>query len=388
MLVRMMFWNKLNDSYWSKYVPERYYLAAEARPDDLVERGVQPPFWGELVPSAVLDAKVLLEESGSEQDDASEESAWSDTGKESSEDDADNMKVSISAENSFHRRKRSSSSVSVPDQPPVKRSRRDTRHSSRSPLAQKEYSELTADEKTVVEIPRDGVTSWRCHGVRVKHSDPSSTKESQTPGFPAYTPNRHDLDLLKTRFDPDVFHAFLMAELPWQKMYADRVKELYFHRLDDLSETEISFLEEMDNFMNGNSRAFWTALHWVIFLQGDPGSVASKIYTRRRKGQESVSRRMATLVKRYLKKGVRASLLQEPGIWKFPAKVCYWILENPSAFLTHSLPEQLARLDLEEPARVQWAHCISEEACIAHLPADIRGMLIPAGQRDLISDAL
>ncbi|KAE8954749.1 hypothetical protein PR003_g28657 [Phytophthora rubi] len=106
MLVRMMFWNKLNDSYWSKYVPERYYLAAEARLDDLVEQGIQPPFWGELVPSAVLDAKVLLEESGSEQDDASEESAWSDTGKESSEDDADNVKVSISAENSSHRRKR------------------------------------------------------------------------------------------------------------------------------------------------------------------------------------------------------------------------------------------------------------------------------------------
>ncbi|KAE8875805.1 hypothetical protein PF010_g26688 [Phytophthora fragariae] len=309
MLVRMMFWNKLNDSYWPKYVPERYYLAAEARLDDLVEQGIRPPFWGELVPSAVLDAKVLLEESGSEQDEASEESAWSDTGKESSEDDPDNMKVSISAENSSHQRKRSSSPVSVPDQPPAKRSRRDTRHSSRSPLAQKEYYELMADEKTVVEIPRDGVTSMRCHGVRVKHSDPSSTKESQTPGFPAYTPNRHDLDLLKARFDPDVFHAFLMAELPWQNMYADRVKELYFHRLDDLSETEISFLE-MDNFMNGNSRAFWTALDWVIFLQGDPGSMASKIYTRRRKGQESVSRRMATLVKRYLKKGVRASLLQ------------------------------------------------------------------------------
>ncbi|KAE8964954.1 hypothetical protein PR001_g28876, partial [Phytophthora rubi] len=203
MLVQMMFWNKLNDSYWPKYVPERYYLAAETRLDDLVDQGIQPPFWGELVPSAVLDAKVLLEESESECNDASEESAWSDTGKESSEDDAVDTKVSISAENSCHRRKRSSSPVSVPDQPPAKRSRRGARRDDRSPLAQKEYSELTADEKTVVEVPGDGVTSWRCHGVRVKHSDPSSTKESQTPGFPAYTPNRHDLDLLKARFNPD-----------------------------------------------------------------------------------------------------------------------------------------------------------------------------------------
>ncbi|KAE9019906.1 hypothetical protein PF005_g13284 [Phytophthora fragariae] len=212
-------------------------------------------------------------------------------------------------------------------------------------------------------------------------------KESQTPGFLAYTPHRRDLGLLKTRFNPDAFHAFLMADLPWQKMYTDRVKELYFHRLSDLSEVETAFLEEMDIFMQGNSRAFWTALHWVIFLQGNPGSIAAKIYARRRKGQESVSRRMTTLIKRYLKKGVRASLLQEPGVWKFPAKVCYWILEDPSASLTHSLPEQLALLDIGEPARVQWAHCISEEKRIAHLPADIRDKLIPAGQRDLISNA-
>ncbi|KAE8882000.1 hypothetical protein PF003_g33918 [Phytophthora fragariae] len=176
MLDRMMFWNKLNDSYWSKYVPERYYLSAGARLDDLVEQGIQQPFWRELVPSAVLDAKVLLEESGSGQDDASEESAWSDAGKASSEDDADDMKVSISAENSSHRRKRSSSPVSVPDQPPAKRSRQEARRDNRSPLAQKKYSKLTADEKTVVETPGDGVTSWRCHGVRVKHSDPSCTK--------------------------------------------------------------------------------------------------------------------------------------------------------------------------------------------------------------------
>ncbi|KAE8896619.1 hypothetical protein PF003_g19494 [Phytophthora fragariae] len=97
---------------------------------------------------------------------------------------------------------------------------------------------------------------------------------------------------------------------------------------------------------------------------------------------------MTTLIRRYLKNGVRARLFQEPGVWNFPAKVCYWILEDPSASLTHTLSEQLASLDLEEPARVQWAHCITEETRIAHLPADIRGMLIPAGQRDLISNAL
>ncbi|KAE9021875.1 hypothetical protein PR001_g13283 [Phytophthora rubi] len=139
MLVRMVFWNKLDDSNWPKYVP----------------RGVQPPFWGELVPSKVLDAKVLLEESESEQNDESEESVRSDAGKEGPGDDANDADVPTVAEKPSQRRKRPSSHTSVRDQPPAKRSRRD----SRSPLAQKEYSQRTAEDKAVVETPGDGVTS-------------------------------------------------------------------------------------------------------------------------------------------------------------------------------------------------------------------------------------
>ncbi|KAE9201885.1 hypothetical protein PF005_g14783 [Phytophthora fragariae] len=41
---RMMFWNKLNESHWPKYVSERYYLAAEALLDDMEEQKVQPLF--------------------------------------------------------------------------------------------------------------------------------------------------------------------------------------------------------------------------------------------------------------------------------------------------------------------------------------------------------
>ncbi|KAE9357396.1 hypothetical protein PR003_g1816 [Phytophthora rubi] len=135
--------------------PERYYLAAETRLEDLDEPGVQPPFWGELVPSKVLDAKVLLEESESEQNDESEESVRSDAGKEGPGDDANDADVPTVAEKPSQRRKRPSSHTSVRDQPPAKRSRRD----SRSPLAQKEYSQRTAEDKAVVETPGDGVTS-------------------------------------------------------------------------------------------------------------------------------------------------------------------------------------------------------------------------------------
>ncbi|KAE8989430.1 hypothetical protein PF011_g18776 [Phytophthora fragariae] len=135
-------------------------------------------------------------------------------------------------------------------------------------------------------------------------------------------------------------------------MYNDRVQELYFHHLEDLSAAEVTFLDEMVEFMNGNSRAFWNALHWIMFLPGDADSLTYKIHTRRRRAQESVSKRAATLAKRHKRNSVRESLFHEPDVWKYPAKVCHWISEDPSALQSHSLEEQLHRLDAAEPARL------------------------------------
>ncbi|KAE8991156.1 hypothetical protein PR003_g31020 [Phytophthora rubi] len=79
--------------------------------------------------------------------------------------------------------------------------------------------------------------------------------------------------------------------------------------------------------------------------------------------------------------------------WLRLAATSRWI-SRPCAALgwqasqSHSLPEQLARLVAAEHARLQWGHCATDEERIAHLPANIRDMLPPAGNRDLISDTL
>ncbi|KAE9083731.1 hypothetical protein PF010_g21100 [Phytophthora fragariae] len=383
MLSRMMFWNKLNESHWPKYVPERYYLAAEALLDDMEEQKVQPLFWGGLSATGDAEEELLPEDFKPEQDDKSKDADWNAADEGMPAEDVSEAESVPDSVTTSKQRKRRGSQIPGSDQPPAKRSR----GGSRSLLAQKEYSKLTAAEKAMVESPEDGMVSWRHHGTRVKHADPSSTKNSQTLGFPAYSPNRHDLDLLKARFDPEAFHHLLTQVLSWRQMYDDRVQELYFHRLDDLSAAEVTFLDEMVEFMNGNSRAFWNALHWIMFLPGDADSLAYKIHTRRRRAQESVSKRAVTLAKRHKRNGVRESLFHEPGVWKYPAKVCHWILEDPSALQSHSLEEQLHRLDAAEPPRLQWARCTSDDDRIAHVPAEIRNMLSPVGQRDLISDA-
>ncbi|KAE8982650.1 hypothetical protein PR002_g23472 [Phytophthora rubi] len=379
----MMLWNKLNESHCPKYAPERYYLAAEALLDELEEQEVQPLFRGRLSATGDAEEELLPEDFEPEQDDKSEDADWNADDDGVPADDISEVESMSDSVTAPKRRKRRGSQTPSADQPPAKRSR----GGSRSLLAQKEYSKLTAAEKAMVETPKDGMVSWRHHGIRVKHADPSSTKNSQTLGFPDYSPNRHDLDLLKARFNPEDFHRLLTTVFPWRQMYDDRVKELYFHRLEDLSDADVKFLDGMVDFMNGNSRAFWNALHWIMFLPGDVDSVAGKIHARRRRAHNPVSKRGATLVKRHKRNGVRASLFYEPGVWKYPAKVCHWIPKDPSALHQRSLEDQLARLDAAEPARLQWAHCASDKERFAHIPVEVRDLLIPADERDLISDA-
>ncbi|OWY97362.1 hypothetical protein PHMEG_00032125 [Phytophthora megakarya] len=44
MLASMMFWNRLDESFWAKEVPEKYYLRAELRLDSLHSEGVRPGY--------------------------------------------------------------------------------------------------------------------------------------------------------------------------------------------------------------------------------------------------------------------------------------------------------------------------------------------------------
>ncbi|KAE8895764.1 hypothetical protein PF003_g20407 [Phytophthora fragariae] len=169
MLSRMMFWNKLNESHWPKYVPERYYLAAEARLDDLEGQEVQPLFWGGLSAIGDVEEDLPPEDFEPEQDDKSKDADWSATDEGVPAEDASEVESGSEAVTTSKRRKRRCSQTPSADQPPAKRSR----GGSRSLLAQKDYSSLTTAEKAMVELPEDNMVSWRHHGTRVKHADPS-----------------------------------------------------------------------------------------------------------------------------------------------------------------------------------------------------------------------
>src|SRR5512145_937103 len=145
--------------------------------------------------------------------------------------------------------------------------------------------------------------------------------------------------------------------------------------------------------MQEKARALWEWLHWVTF-QPDESSSAEfqEEYSDRTARHDNLRKCVESKKRKLLRKGMSESLFHEPGLWTFPAKVCSWILMHPKHIdpetdKGYTLQAQLKILDHAEPARVQWMDC-SDDQMVAHLPADIRGRLIPSSERDAIPCAL
>ncbi|OWZ03281.1 hypothetical protein PHMEG_00025020 [Phytophthora megakarya] len=194
----------------------------------------------------------------------------------------------------------------------------------------------------IIEVPRDDeVHSWVRFGVRIKWCDKSiNSSFGQAPGFPAYTPNRHDLEILHRRF-AEYFEEYreILREAPWQKMWRNHPKLLYFHK---------------------RSKMTLTILHWVIFLLEFLPKSAVLAESRRGKRHESLVKKGRSLRKFCVQKGALETVFEwEASVWDIPHHVCHWIIMgksqlDPATKKPYPLREQLRRLDKAEPVRLQW----------------------------------
>ncbi|POM57842.1 Hypothetical protein PHPALM_37595 [Phytophthora palmivora] len=80
--------------------------------------------------------------------------------------------------------------------------------------------------------------------------------------------------------------------------------------------------------------------------------------------------------------GFLPSLWNEPGLWQFPDKCCYWIWKDPRAEelggpTCEILDLQLATLDMREPARVQWSTVIDDEEWLQYVPSNVKRHVKP-----------
>ncbi|GMF39315.1 unnamed protein product [Phytophthora fragariaefolia] len=142
--------------------------------------------------------------------------------------------------------------------------------------------------------------------------------------------------------------------------------------------------------MEENVDALWHATHWVVLDRDSTSKFIRKTIARRLKLHESVRKKVIAREKQ-LKKVAPASVWNEPGLWKSPKRICYWVLMSrihtkPGTNANYSLKEQVELLDAREPARLQWGTCSSDAERIAHIPEDVRRKLIPSGQRDYLDD--
>uniref|UniRef100_H3H8E1 Uncharacterized protein n=1 Tax=Phytophthora ramorum TaxID=164328 RepID=H3H8E1_PHYRM len=392
MLVRMMFWNKLDETPWTKHVPRHYFRAARAKLDDYLEDDVRPPVWDALMGLDQEEEDLIPEVFEPEVDDKTKDGDFV-PGEEFElpEDEVipvDESPPKRTRQKSKRRRTSSSISGSTPSKKPKRSKRRNDL--SATVLARKDFESLTSLENTVIETPGPSITSWMHLGIRVKRGDPTTLSALQTPGFPDYAPNRFDLDLLKERCDGQELGAFLNT-MPWRKMFDERPRELYFHKREDLDDEALNALDDWMDFVCGNFRAIWDILHWLTLDRSSdapPGSI--KIQTKRARRHEGFRKKALALQKKLSTK-LPSTIWNEPGVWKFPNKICHWILMDkqhfrPGTSECYSLQEQMELLDRREPARAQWSFCSTDAERIAHLPENVRRGLIPADERDPVTD--
>ncbi|OWY98867.1 hypothetical protein PHMEG_00030251 [Phytophthora megakarya] len=190
MLLRMMFWNELAVTPWAKYVPRFYYVVARAKLDSLLENDEHPNLWGPLIP--VMEDTIDTVDLTPEQHDPTDQN-WTNDAEGGDNDDVDDPLEATPSESTPVKTKRRRIAPAGMKNPAKRQHQRKTC----TILALKER--LTADEMMIAEVLRnDKVRSWVHFGVRMKWCDKSlKSPFGQTPGFPAYTPNRHDLETLQ-----------------------------------------------------------------------------------------------------------------------------------------------------------------------------------------------
>ncbi|KAG7380043.1 hypothetical protein PHYBOEH_011587 [Phytophthora boehmeriae] len=279
------------------------------------------------------------------------------------------------------KRKRSSAGKSSPS-----KKQRTSRHP--TALAPKEYTDLDLDELTRIEEADPHTTlTFRYFGIKVYFYGTKS--KAQTVDFPNYAPVRNELSHLFNRWCVVNYQEIVPVneegepsgdQLPWIQMFADRTKVLYFHKISELSPKVQEGLAEYVDFMEEHAQAWWEMLHWIgINVNADQASL--DLHQQRRSRTEKLIRKYPLILSKLRRiKSFKDSLIQEPGIWPLPARVCYWIWEDPrvDGIPGHgkSLSAQLAELDTRDPERVFWATAPNEQRRIRNVTADVKAKLL------------
>ncbi|OWZ06726.1 hypothetical protein PHMEG_00020980 [Phytophthora megakarya] len=227
-------------------------------------------------------------------------------------------------------------------------------------------------------MPGQGILSWRHRGILMKFPPGTANAVTKSFGFQDYAPNLakgEGVQALRERWDPVAFKE-LMDTRPWDVMFEDR---------SNLNDFARESLDAIVAFMSVHRRAFWPFGHWV-FIDLEAGDPYSEELHRERKAEcNKAKKEYKKLLDDRVDAGLDETILDEAGSWTIPAKCCHWSLMHESQVkddgTRYTLNEQVELLDDEEPARVQWNTCASDEDRIKHLPEKYPLKLLKGSQR-------
>ncbi|KAG6604628.1 uncharacterized protein IUM83_14101 [Phytophthora cinnamomi] len=187
----------------------------------------------------------------------------------------------------------------------------------------------------------------------------------QTVGFPNYAPQKSETQYLNLRWSAELYTAILplnkhgknvKAKLPWNRMFAERTKDFYFHSASKLSAAVMAGLSRYVDFMEANCQAWWDLLHWIMIDVEQDGE-SKDLFDKRRVRTDSLIRKYKT-----------------ERIWEDPCVV-------DSKGRPKLLIKQLEELDEREPARTMWPTAANEVERIKHVPDELRKKSIPLPKR-------
>ncbi|OWZ02324.1 hypothetical protein PHMEG_00026132, partial [Phytophthora megakarya] len=331
MLASMMFWNRLDESFWTKYVPENTI-------------------------SVQMDADVgvsqdVMDDASSEHDDTQHDANYN--------PDDDDIQGGDSV-------------LSAP-----KRRRTPIASHSDVPVTQATATSGTPEphcaDTEIVEVPGPGISSWRHYGILMTFAPSSAHAVNQSAGFPDYAPNKAGgIQPLKQRFILADVQALLATE-PWTTMFENRVKRLVLHSHRALAPRARMALDKYISFMEENASAFWHGGHW--FAIDTSTQVGVDMQRERKRQWDALARTVETKQRKCVAEGVPSTIFWEAAYWSLPSKPCYWILMNPRSLNSqdnpYSLAEQLDILDRREPARVQWGTATSDEELVENVSISV-----------------
>ncbi|POM57556.1 Hypothetical protein PHPALM_37912 [Phytophthora palmivora] len=363
----------ISGSHSCKYVPEAYYEMADERLDRRLRRGDVPAPWGNLEDHVV----ARRESSSSEEEDEEVAPETPDEDDDSENGDSVQSKEALESKPPAKRPRSDPKEISQDSNPKPKKQRRKvtkkdtsapqgssgslgnkaiTRPKHPSALARKSYAELTVDDLQTAEDPEN-----------------------------EYELHKYSYDVVHDRWNRGAYQEILDSE-PWVTMLQGRIRVFYFHEHDMLYAKALKLVEDIVDVMHKHAQAIWERGHWVPIPTEEKADIV--LESQRKSRRNALRRAFKTLLDRsHDTPGFLPSLWNEPGLWQFPDKCCYWIWEDPRAAelggpACESLDLQLATLDMREPARVQWSTAIDEE-WLQYVPNNVKRHVKPVAIRKL-----